>query len=337
MKIPIELEKLLNLQNRKDAKHRIIKVYDALLYKRGKTKGYFQCPSAYLKKISPRYNKVMKLLLAHKIIDYQSFNEEQTDIFNVRRKKYYNTENGTCMRYKFIIDTETGYEYEHRRNTNLYDEEKWYIKTRRSLLELGFGPEEIHITRDNFSRRLHTNITGQIGDGGSYKDLLSGGDYMAIDARTCQPRLLYYHLKHIGVEDTELNNIFENDIDFYQYLVDNIEDINDRDDAKEVFVSWINGNGYMDEEKSPIRDLFKRTNGHLKYFKSGDYKSVCRLLQYKESKIFIDDILNEIPLDFVLTVHDSIIVKKEDADEAMRWCQHRHRDIKFELGEIIRK
>ena len=147
MKIPIELEKILNLQKRKDAKHRIIKVYDALLYKRGKTKGYFQCPSAYLKKISPRYNKVMKLLLDSKIIDYQSFNEEQIDIFNARRKKFYNTENGTCIRYKFIIDTETGYEYDYtRRNTNLYDKEKWYIKTRRSLLQLGFGPEEIHIS-----------------------------------------------------------------------------------------------------------------------------------------------------------------------------------------------
>jgi hypothetical protein len=160
---------------------------------------------------------------------------------------------------------------------------------------------------------------------------------MVIDARTCQPRLLYHYLKYIGVEDEELNRIFDNDGDFYQYLVDNIENINDRDDAKDVFVSWINGNGYMDEEKSPIRDLFKRTNGYLKYFKDGDYKGVCRLLQHKESKIFIDDILNEIPLDFVLTVHDSIIVKKEDADKAMRWCQQRHRDIKFELQEIIRK
>jgi hypothetical protein len=88
MKIPIELEKLLLLQKRKDAKHRIIKVYDALLYKRGKTKGYFPCPSAYLIKISKRYHKVIKLLLDSKIIDYQSFNDDQIDIFNTRRKKY---------------------------------------------------------------------------------------------------------------------------------------------------------------------------------------------------------------------------------------------------------
>lgn len=338
MIIPKELDYLLSLQKRKDAKERILKVYNALLYKKGKTNGYFQCPSTYLIKISPRYFKVTKLLIDHGIITYQSFNDQVIDIFNIRRKKYYNTENGTCMRYKFQIDVESGYEYDMKGDyTNLYEDEKWYSQTRRSLLEIGFGSEEIHIKRDNFARRLHTNITGQIGERGSYKDLLSGGDYWTIDAKTCQPRLLWLHLKDIGLQDKNLNYIFENDIDFYDYLIEKLNNITDRDDAKDVFVSWMNGSGYMDIEKAKIRDLFPIANVFAKGFKKEDYKNICRLLQYKESKIFIDGILNEIPLDFCLTVHDSIVIKKEDVEPALKWCQTRYPEIKFEASEIIRR
>jgi len=338
MIIPKELDYVLKLQKRKDARERIKRVYQALLYKKGKINGYFQCPSNLLMKVSTKYNKVTKLLIEHGIITYQSFNEEQVDLFTTRRKKYYNTENGTCMRYKFLIDVEDGYEDNSNIDySKLYDKEKWYIKTRISLLHIGFGSEEINIKRDNFSRRLHTNITGNIGDGGSYKDLLSGGEYMTIDAKTCQPRLLWLHLKEIGLQDKNLNYIFENNIDFYQYIMDRIPSIQDRDDAKDVFVSWINGNGYMDAEKAIIKNIFETANYFMRNFKRVDYKNICRLLQYKEAKIFIDDILNEIPLDFTLTVHDSIIVKKEDAEKALKWCTERHPDIKFELQNIKRR
>jgi hypothetical protein len=129
MIIPKELEYLLSLQKRKDAKERIRKVYSAILYKKGNSKGYFDCPSSYLKKVSGQYNSVTKLLLEHKIIDFQSFNFDDKDLFNIRRKKYYNTDNGNCIRYKFLIDTEDGYEDNIDIDySNLYNNEKWYMK-----------------------------------------------------------------------------------------------------------------------------------------------------------------------------------------------------------------
>ena len=338
MIIPKELDYVLSLQKRKDARERILRVYDALIFKKGNTNGYFQCPSAYLLKVSPRYFKVTKLLLDHKIIDYLSYNEEQIDIFTTRRKKYYDSERGRCIKYKFLIDVETGRECDIELDyQTLYDNEKWYSKTRKSLLDIGFGSEEITIKRDNFSRRLHTNITGQIGDGGSYKDLLSGGDYWTIDAKTCQPRLLWLHLKEVGLEDKNLNWVFDNDLDFYDYIKDKLNNVIDRDDAKDVFVSWMNGSGYMDIEKAKIRDLFPTANFFAKGYKKEDYKNICRLLQYKEAKIFIDGILNDIPIDFCLTVHDSIIIKKEDVESALEWCQTRYPEIKFEASEIRRR
>lgn len=362
MKIPKELDYLLSTQKRKDAKERIKKTYQALLYKKGKQKGYFSCPSAYLEKASSRYYKAIALMLEHGIIEYQSFNIEQTDLFESRRKKYYNTENGTCMRYRFLIDTEEGREEEVDVDfSSLYDGEKWFMKTRYSLLQLGFPIDGLMIKRDNFSRRLHTNITGNIGDGMSYKDLLSGGEYYSIDAKTCHPRLIWLMLKSMHQEDQNLSYVFDNDIDFYDYILENAPSIarkdreaiqamresgaeiseehvrkTERSAAKEAFMSWINGTGYMDEDVRPLTRLFPIANAYVRGFKSNSYKDMARMLQYRESKIFIDELLSDIPIEFCLTVHDSLIVRKEDADKALRFCQERHPEMKFSMSAIER-
>jgi len=337
MKIGKELDYLINLEKRKDAKDRIRKVYEALLYKKGNNKGWFDCPSAYLVKISPRYNKVTKLLLEHKIIEFQSLNYDESDIFNQRRKKYYNTEKGICMRYRFLIDIEEGYEYEFNVPTNLYDNEKWFLRTRYSLLQLNFSPNELLIKRDNFSRRLHTNITGSINGSMSYKDLLAGGDYYAIDAKTSQPRLLWMTMNEVGLVDKNLNYIFDNGLDFYDYIIQRIDALNTRDEAKELFTSWINGTGYIDLDKVAIRDIFSVTNMFIRNYKTKSYKDVCKLLQNKEANIFIDDLLNNSPVEFTLSVHDSLIVRKEDKDVMLEYCKSKQPDLIFNCEEIKRK
>lgn len=337
MKIGKELDYILKLQKRKDAKERILKVYNALLFKKGSSKGYFNCPSAYLKKVSGQYNKAIDLLIKHKIIEYQSFNIDESDLFNQRRKKYYNTENGTCIRYKFLIDIEDGYEYEMNKDySSLYDKEQWYMKTRYSLLQLGFQPDELLIKRDNFSRRLHTNITGFIPEARTYKELMNGGEYYAIDSKTSQPRLLWIILNDMGLQDDKLNEIFNNGLDFYDYIIERIPMLTDRDDAKELFTSWINGTGYLDTDKSSIRDIFPVANMFLRKYKTASYKNACRLLQYKESTIFIDDLLNNAPVDFCLSVHDSLLVRKEDSEFVLDWCKERRPELLFTIEEIKR-
>jgi hypothetical protein len=334
MKIGKELDYLLSLQKRKDAKERILKVYNALLFKKGKS-DYFQCPSSYLEKVNARYYKSIKLLIEHKIIDFQSINYDDTDLFNIRRKKYYNTEKGICARYKFIIDTEVGYDYDLKLDySSLYEDEKWYMKTRYSLLQLGFKPDELLIKRDNFSRRLHTNVTGFIPYAKTYKELLSGGDYYSIDSKTSQPRLLWLKLKEIGLQDDKLNEIFENDLDFYDYIIQRIPAINDRSEAKELFASWLNGTGYLEEDKVSIRNIFPVANTFLRKFKTNSYKDVCKLLQYTEATIFIEHLLNNVPVDFCLSVHDSLIVKKEDVDLVLEWCRKERPELRFEKEEI---
>lgn len=363
MIITKELDYLLSLQKRKDTKIRIKKVYEALLFKRGNSKGYFSCPSAYLKKVSGQYNKVINLLVEYKIIEFQSFNYDESDIFNIRRKKYYSTEKGVCIRYKFLIDTNEGYEDDLDIDlSGLYKNEKWYCKTRYSLLQLGFDIKDLNIKRDNFSRRLHTNITGNMGDGMSYKDLLSGGDYWVIDAKTFHPRLLWIILGEREQDDKNLSYIFENNLDFYDYILEKLPSLTrlhrdmidsllkdknyiydevsnkkiERQIAKEAFMSWINGTGYTEEDVRPITKLFPIANNYIRGYKSLHYKEMCRLLQRRETNIFIDDLLNNVPVDFCLSIHDSLVVKKSDVDIVYNFCKEKYPDIVFVKEEIKR-
>jgi hypothetical protein len=339
MIIPKELDYIIKQQKRKDAKERIIKVYEALLYKRGKNNTWFDCPSAYLKKISGQYNMVMPLLLEYGIIEYKSINNDYkyTDIFtsNLHKKKFYYP--SQSIKYRFLIDVTEGYEYDLEIPNNLYDNEGWFIKTKYSLLQIGFKSSELIIKKDNFSRRLHTNITGFIPEAKTYRELLCGGDYYVIDSKTSQPRLLWLHLKEIGLQDEKLNYIFDNGLDFYDYIIERIPALTGRDDAKELFTSWINGTGYLDADKSSIRNIFCVTNTFLRNYKTTSYKNVCKLLQYKEASIFIDDLLNNAPVDFCLSVHDSLIVKKEDSEKVLDYCKSKYTQLIFTIEEVKKK
>lgn len=342
MKIPQELDYLLKKQKRKDSKQRILRVYEALIYKKEDKKDYFSVPSSYLTKINSRYYLAIDALLEHKIIKFYSKDKDYVwdNLFENRKyeKRYYNTSNGICMKYKFLIDINSGYDYEFDYDfSSMYEDEKWYSRTRYSLLKLGFSIDEIRIKRDNFSRRLHTNITGSIPGSESYRNLLSGGEYYSIDSKNSQPRLLWMELNRIGLYDTNYNYIFENKLDFYDYIIEKIPVLSSREEAKELFASWINGNGYVDIEKTSIRNIFPVVNTYLRNYKQDGYKSVCRNLQTKESNIFIDYLLNNVPVDFCLSVHDSLIVKKEDVQIVMSFCNESFPELIFVAEEIKRK
>jgi len=345
MKIPQELDYLLKKQKRKDAAERIIRVYEALLYKKGNSKKWFDCPSKYLQKVHQKYNLVIPELIKYGIIEFKSINSEciYEDMFvpsKIRKKKYYYPTQS--IKYRFLIDIENGYEYNYQPKTNLYDGEKWFMKTKLSLTEIGFS-DDLIIKRDNFSRRLHTNITSSIDGNSSYKDILGDSIYYSIDSKTSHPRLLWLHLKEIGLEDKNFNYIFENGLDFYDYIIEripvtqNIDKDIERKNAKDLFASWINGTGYLELDKVAIRNIFPVVNTFIRNYKTESYKNICRLLQHKEAVIFIDDLLNNCPVDFCLTIHDCLIVKEEDKDLVEKYCQSKYPNLIFKTSKINKR
>lgn len=332
--IPKEVQYLIEIQKNKKLKKRIVNVYDALVYKKGKTKNFFDVPSKYLQKINARYYLVMQLFVEYGIIEYSKSTYVKGS--SIEYKKSYNADIGRCMKYKFLIDTKQGERVNiNIKVENLYKNKKWYNITKKSLLELGLEPR---IIRDNFSRRLHTNVTGSMrlktdeNTINSYKEYCKG--FYTIDSITSQPRLLWMVLEDNFQEDKNLSYIFENEIDFYEYLIDNIKEVLDRDTAKKIFAQWVNGKGYLDDGYIQIRKIFPVATNFIRNFKSKGYKDVCKLLQYKESKIWVDDLLENIPVEFALTVHDSLIIKPKDVDTVMKYCKEKYPELRFKKEMI---
>lgn len=330
--IPTELQEVLkNTKLNKTAKKSLLQVYNALLYKnkkynKKKINEYFPVPSKYLEKINARYFRFIQILLINDIISYQSINSVYLyeDLFTekIKRNKYYNTHTGECMRYIFNIDTDKGIETDIEIGDKLYEDEKWYDITSKSLKHIN---QQIKIYRDSFSRRLHTSITSRVEEceTNSYKELFSNlTGYSTIDIVECQPTMLYYYMKSNNITIDDNYNVG----DIYNQLSD------DRNKAKKMFITWLNSDITLPE----ISIKFPKISQFVaNYKKVNGYKSLGAKLQRIESEIVIDDILNnivdDINIDFCLTLHDSLIVKNSDVDKVYKYVSSKYKELNFKI------
>ena len=57
-------------------------------------------------------------------------------------------------------------------------------------------------------------------------------------------------------------------------------------------------------------------------------------MQREESKIWIDDLLENIPTNFALPIHDALLVRTIDAREVLTYCKNKYPQIEFDIKEI---
>lgn len=310
-----------NLDGNKTYKMSALKIYAALyvMSKRQNKFGYFPVPSTYLVSINKRYSRIMDDFEKQGLI--KAFTRsviDENDIFNSIEKKYYDVNKGVCMKYKFLLPIEGEFVNVDMVTNRFY---RWYDIIQDSLLEFGF--EDIKIKRDTFGRRVHHSAIM------NYKTDFK--DYWTIDAVSSQPRLLYMDMKSKGIVDEEFFKIFENGKDFYRELEYKLN-LDCRQEAKDLFMYWVNSSGYVPDFN--IHILFPKTSKFIKDYKSGDYKNMASHLQRIESKIWIDDIMNNIPVNWALPVHDSVILKEEDVDTVYNWIVAKYPDLKFKKEKI---
>lgn len=300
------------------------KIY-AALYLRSKRKnshGYFDVPSEYLESINKRYNRTINKLIEDGIIDYYKREiQDPNDVFKTITKKFYSSDKKICMKYKFLIDISKGDEIDIDMDSG--KKKNWYRITKSSLEQLGY--DNINISRDSFGRRVHHNLT-QI-----YKEELKDKGYVVIDAKCSQPRLLYLMMRDRNIIDPQYNKIFEDGRDFYEYIVEKLDLLN-RKAAKDLFMYWLNSSGYVPNYF--INQLFPIASNFLSQLKNNHYKDSSATLQREESKIWIDDLLDNIQTNFALTIHDSLIVRGKDGFKTLHYCKNKYPEIEFEMSEL---
>lgn len=315
--IPTEFKKAINeMPFNKTVKLNALKIYTALYLKSHlkNSQGYFPVSSTYLSSINLRYYKILDYFIEKGLLDfYKKAYVDDNDIFNTIWRKSYNKEKGICAKYKFLVNIEVGDEVVVDMTTNR--ENRWYELIENSLIETGF---DVTISRDSFGRRVHHSAIR------NYKQDFKG--YYTIDSVCSQPRLLYNYMIEKNIVDEEYNRIFENDLDFYSEITYKLN-LESRQDAKDLFMYWVNGNGYVPNFN--IHKLFPVVSQYLKKLKNDNYKNAGSLLQRIESKIWIDGILNDIPCEFALPIHDSVIIKEKDVDRVLLYCQSNYQKLKF--------
>jgi len=320
-----KIEKIGNKTKQKSA----YKIYNALLRKsrHKNTPGYFEISSKYLIKINGRYKTIIKYFIDNDIIEplirVYSEGEQWGDLFEKVEKVSYSANYGKCIHYRFNpnLNIEEGEIKEIEFEDPTLDK-RWYKILKDSIERLGYDSK---ISRDGFGGRVYHSLIPV------YKDELHQRGYCVIDAKTSQPRLLYLIMKERGVIDPNYFSIFESNDDFYLTLVNKFN-MKNREEAKELFMYWALGNGYTQGfnmyKEYPVATKF------LKNLKSTNYKDASRCLAFKESRIFIDNLLEHLPVTFGITIHDSIIVRKNDANVVLKYCKDKYPDLRFSIEEL---
>jgi hypothetical protein len=138
-------------------------------------------------------------------------------------------------------------------------------------------------------------------------------------------------MKEKNILDANYNNIFSNDEDFYNYLVLELG-LENRQAAKDLFMFWVNSSGYVPDYN--INRLFPVASAFIKKLKNRNYKNSSSFLQRHEARIWIDDLLENIPVNFALPVHDSLIVRREDLKEVLQYCKGKYPELRFSSKEL---
>lgn len=323
IKITNEIINIINNLGNKTIINSGYKIY-AMLYsldKRKNPNGFFDVPSSLLRSIHSRYAKIRDIFIENGIITYkQSRKIDPKDLFNWVPSKTYSSHMGYCMKYKFLVDLSKGEEIEVDMKTGR--KKRWYEITANTLTELGYDSK---ITRDSFGRRVHYPLISD------YKVELVGKGLCIIDSVTSQPRLLWLMMKNRNIIDPAYNQIFINELDLYNYLASTLN-LKDREAGRDVFSHWINGNGFIPDFR--INHLFPIATNFILGLKKMHYKDSASYLQRAEAKIWIDDLLENIPTEFALPVHDSLIIREVDFEMVLEYCNRKYPDLRFKRNDF---
>lgn len=321
--IPFEVENVIKNLGNKTRKESAYKIYAALIKmsRISDRKGYFPVPSTFLQQINRRYAGIVNCFVENEIIEYDwHFDIDPITLDKIKRKRY-SVLKKQCMRYRFKIDTTKGFHKDIKLDN--FRKYRWYDLIKSSLDELGYKNQKI--SRVHFGRRVYYPLIK------TYKKELKNKGLTIIDAKASHPRLLLLELQKKEIFDKNYDAAFAFPGGFYEYLKKNLKLKSDKK-ARKKFMYYLNGKSC--NLIYGLHILFPKVSLFLNDLKVNNYKESAHYFQGIESKIWIDDLLNNIPVDFALPVHDSLIVKNEDLDKVLKYCKEKYPEIEFSHDKL---
>lgn len=260
-----------------------------------------------------------------------------------------------------VINTATGYDGVSTRQKCLdeakkhgmdfikADTDKFYIKKiddfiidrrKNALISYTYAINNLcsgkfYFSRNGKNQRLNHNITSLHKD--LTKFIMQENDLVEIDLCNSQWAILAYIMDNdVNFKKTPDFKIFKQEAatgTLYQYLARNLN--LSLAEAKltmmEVGFSSFKNNTV---NKKHLKDLFPSVVKYIDDYKkqAADSSQFAILLQDFEANIFIDNIFNKLKRDgyFCLTKHDSLIVRKNDAEHILQSVKNYFTEIKFD-------
>lgn len=176
---------------------------------------------------------------------------------------------------------------------------------------------ELRFTKDEFSGRIHTNVTNMYKPLRKFLRVDNEPDTLGeTDIRNSQPLFLGMLAKSNGVNDQQYMNLCEEG-QFYEHLATKLGLL--RESTKdEMMVVLYGRNGYRSAAKRLFGQEFPAMAEFIKGVKANDHCRLSRLLQEEERRFVVDTVcvrLFQTKKDlFLTTIHDALLARKQDCD-----------------------
>lgn len=308
---------------RKDKKASYLKMYHQLSKMSqwpDKDGLYFPVPSTYLKSVHWDYRKIIKFYIDNNYLSVKGslYNDE-----------YYSIKYSICKRYKLEnVDNLVEVEYETKWTLT-----EWYKIITNSLKH--WGIQDPYAKADDYSGRVYHTLSQE------YKIMLHDQGFVSIDAHACHVHLLLEDAERQGFHDQKMRSIIDSKQDFYEYLVNNFVDkegkprYKTRQEAKDAWQIMLYNKGRM---WTSLKYIFPQFYEYLCFNKDVDDKYFSRRMQRMDRVLFIDNILvklfEEYKMDFIIPIHDSIIVNKDYQQDVLKFLNEQYPKYKFKCEHL---
>lgn len=215
-----------------------------------------------------------------------------------------------------------------RPNHPCKDVEKARAATR--CLVLNIENEILYAKKDDFSGRIHTNLTVLPRALRKYITV-DNEELVQVDMVSSQPMMLHRLMERMGMrggEVDEYKKLIESK-KFYEHFADCFPEDKERSALKIALLIQLffdKPRKHYFKSKKKFDKLFPQIASFVVYCRRSDYKNMPLLLQMEEVNFMqngvIPEFIKRYPDTFFTTIHDSIVVKKSDihkALEVMQW------------------